>query len=75
MRIQEIVEKYLKDNGYDGLTCSGVCGCEVGDLFPCGEPENCEAGYKVPCPGPADCPADGDCPFHISTKKRDRIKG
>jgi len=70
MNIQEIVKKWLEENGYDGLG-SEDCGCELSDLMPCDEPHisDCAAGYKVPCPGPEDCPADGGCPFHISTKK------
>ena len=40
MNIKEIVEKYLKDNGYDGLCNSDFsCGCGLKDgLFPCNEP-------------------------------------
>lgn len=57
MNIQEIIEKWLVDNSYDGLY-SEACGCEVDDLMPCGEPRNCDAGYKVPC----DC---GEHDFHI----------
>lgn len=32
MTVEEIVEKYLRDNGFDGL-CGDDCGCVVGDLF------------------------------------------
>lgn len=63
MDIQEIVKKWLIDNGFDGLF-SEVCGCEVADLIPCGEPGNCKAGYKVPCP--PDC---GEHKFHIAKEK------
>lgn len=38
MTIREIIEKYLKDNGLDGL-CGDECGCKTGDLFPCEFPE------------------------------------
>ncbi len=69
MEVKQIVEKWLRDNNYDGLTFED-CGCEVGDLIPCGlYVVECMAGYKVPCPGPKDCPADGDCGWHISTSK------
>lgn len=45
MTVKDIVEKWLKDNGYDGLACS-FCGCKVGDLMPCGEPQaECMAGF------------------------------
>jgi hypothetical protein len=70
MTVREIITKYLKDNGYDGLCCED-CGCEVEDLAPCCIGENfidCRPGYKVPC-DPATCPADGDCGWHIATKK------
>ena len=76
MNIQEIVEKYLIDNGYDGLY-SEICGCEVGDLMPCGEPRDCKAGYKVPCPGPNDCDntvggafRSAGCRWHIAKEKK-----
>ena len=68
MNIQEIVEKYLIDNSYDGLF-GDYCGCEIGDLMPCGEPGNCEAGYKGPCPGPEDCENGGGCRWHIAKEK------
>jgi len=56
MTVLEIVEKYLRDNGYDGL-CSDDCGCDLEDLASCGGESlaNCEPGYKSPCPGPEDC--------------------
>ena len=71
MNVKEIVESWLKQNGYDGLAGDG-CGCEVGDLMPCDllHEIECEAGYKVPCSGGEDCPADGDCPWHISPTKQ-----
>ncbi len=52
MNIKEIVEKYLKDNGYDGLwNQDDECGCTFDDLFECAgncDPNNCEPGYKHP---------------------------
>jgi len=48
--VQEMAEKYLKENGYDGLYCED-CGCLVDDLAPCGEMmADCTAGYKHPAP-------------------------
>ncbi len=71
MEVRQIVEQWLRANKYDGLTTED-CGCEVDDLMPCGEIiSDCKAGYKVPCPGPEDCPTDGDCPWHISTTKKE----
>ena len=69
MTVKEIVEKYLKDNGYTGLVNSdGECGCEIDDLFPCGElyPECCEPGYKCPAK-PDETEAGFD--WMITTKK------
>ena len=51
----QIVEKYLSENGYDGLYNEGDCACLNGDLAPCGEiGGGCEAGYLQ-----SDSPADG----------------
>jgi len=41
--VSEIVEKYLKKNGYDGL-CSYECGCRMSSLFPCGGQQICVPG-------------------------------
>lgn len=74
MNVRQIVEQWLRANGYDGLSGLDCC-CEVNDLMPCGEyVDGCEAGYKVPCPGAEDCAADGDCPWHINTSKPKGVK-
>ena len=45
----DIVEKYLKDNGYDGL-CDDECGCSIDDLMPCSEyAGGCSPAYEVHC--------------------------
>lgn len=72
MTVREIVKKYLKENGFDGLW-KGECGCEITDLWPCEDfmgnaPNNCSPGYKVPCV-PEDCPNGGGCRWHISPEK------
>jgi hypothetical protein len=61
----EIVEAWLKQNGFDGLYNSDAeCGCLIGDLAPCGEiPLECTAGYKQPCD--ESC---GDHDWHIGPK-------
>jgi len=48
MNTVEIVGKYLKENGYDGLVdADNECGCELSDLSPCGALyPDCEAGHK-----------------------------
>ena len=45
--VKEIVKKYLKENGYDGLV-GNECGCDIDDLFPCGLEgcENCDGNRK-----------------------------
>lgn len=48
---RDIVESWLKANGYDGL-CSEECGCGMGEDFsPCGfaEFESCTPAYKITC--------------------------
>jgi hypothetical protein len=34
MTVEEIIEKYLKENGFDGLA-GDCCGCALGDFMPC----------------------------------------
>ena len=34
MNTRDIIEKWLRDNGCDGLCCDD-CGCGVDDLMPC----------------------------------------
>ncbi len=71
MNIQEIVSKYLTDNGYDGLYENDYeCSCEKDELFPCDSPmPNCSAGYKGPC----DCEEEHE--FHIGAKKPEAKHG
>lgn len=54
--IRDIVDQWLRANGYDGLA-GEECGCECGDLMPCDDPniDNCVPGHKIPCPTPDDC--------------------
>lgn len=68
MNVKDILTAWLIKYEYDGLCCED-CGCELSDLFPCGEDfSGCEPGYKRPCI-PEECEADGDCEFHIGTEK------
>ena len=41
--VREIVQEWLRTNGYDGL-CDVECGCEIDDLMPCLE----DCGHCVP---------------------------
>ncbi len=45
MTIKGILEKWLKDNGYDGL-CDNRCGCVMDDLMPCKVPCDCGEGCE-----------------------------
>lgn len=63
--VKEILQKWLKDNGYDGLAAAD-CGCGLDDLFPCGDCfEHCKPARKRMC---CDCNTRvTDCDFeHIS---------
>ena len=48
MDVCDIVKKYLKDNGYDGL-CTDECGCLIDDLMPCCQEGimSCVPGYRM----------------------------
>jgi len=69
MTVKDIVEKYLRENGYGGLFEEyGECGCELGDLAPCGDMnEKCQAGYKVNCT--VECEHEDICDWHIQRDK------
>lgn len=49
MNCKEIIEKYLRENGYEAL-CGDGCGCGLDDFAPCGNPLDCVPGYKVAKP-------------------------
>uniref|UniRef100_A0A6M3JQ24 Uncharacterized protein n=1 Tax=viral metagenome TaxID=1070528 RepID=A0A6M3JQ24_9ZZZZ len=50
MNCSEIIQKYLKENGFDGLYSPDECACIIGDLVPCcNSPMECQPGYKIPC--------------------------
>ncbi|MFX0194862.1 MAG: hypothetical protein ACFFCW_01975 [Candidatus Hodarchaeota archaeon] len=66
MTVKEIVEKCLKENGYNGLYCDS-CGCEIGDLMPCyGNSTDCQPGYRI-----EGCTEECGlgCDFHIGPRK------
>lgn len=75
MNVKEIVDKYLVDNGFEGLfNADDECACEICDLAPCGAMnEECAAGYRVPCDADPDEGCEfGDTPddhFHMGAKK------
>ena len=65
MNVRKIVEKYLEENGHDGLA-GDQCGCLKDDLFMCDScPNECVAGHRVVF-GSRECYGDncewaGDC--------------
>jgi hypothetical protein len=64
MTVRQIVEKYLRENGYDGLYNSNDCACDLNDLMPCGFWDgDCKAGYKHSC----NCEVKHN--FHICSEK------
>lgn len=77
--IREIVNEWLKVNGYEGLA-GDDCGCEVDDLMPCDEPDviHCVAGHKIPCPDGDDCEyrfAPDSIHWHMAEGKKESEDG
>lgn len=63
MNVREILVEYLESNGFDGLVCSGECGCDISDLIPCENNQSaCEPGYRIP-------DKTGEFDYLITTKK------
>jgi hypothetical protein len=61
MTVKDIIEKYLRENGYDGLAGED-CGCGLDDLAPCCEPipADCVPAYRVMCDGKPPVDEDGE---------------
>lgn len=56
--VEDIIIKYLLDNGYDGL-CNNDCGCPIDSLRPCEFLSlDCTPGYKVQQTTCQDCYID-----------------
>ena len=70
MNVEEIVGKWLVENGFDGLfNADGECACEIGDIAPCCEISgDCQAGHRVPCP--EDC---GEHSWHIVRRENTEV--
>lgn len=49
--VREIIEKYLRENGFDGIYNSDLeCGCKLDDLGPCeGCVVDCSPGHVIYC--------------------------
>jgi len=60
MTAKDIIIKYLKENGYDGLCDGDQCGCGINDTFPCDciDGDNCQPAYKRYC---INCDFNDDC--------------
>ena len=49
MTVEDVIRKYAKQNGFDGLVGDG-CGCSFEDPMPCGwDCSACSFGYVCPC--------------------------
>lgn len=65
MNCKQIVEKYLRENGFDGLAGED-CGCGLDDLFACSEYYyDCVAARKVKYSVKSPCPCGEDCDHHF----------
>lgn len=56
MTVKDIIEIYLKENGFDGLCEPSLdCWCFIDDLAPCGsDMANCQPGYRMKMKGGED---------------------
>jgi len=60
MDMYEALKKFLRDNGYDGLS-GDECGCSIDFLAPCGKiDKDCVPAYCRMCD--ADCEFWSSCP-------------
>jgi hypothetical protein len=49
MTFEDLIMKYAKQNGFDGLVGEG-CGCSIAHPMPCGgDGFECSFGYVCPC--------------------------
>ena len=78
MNVIQIVEKYLRDIGADGLVEEfGECGCLLGDIAPCGDIESgCEPAMNRPdlMPDGDDLPDQGTDGLWMVTLETDQAK-
>jgi hypothetical protein len=58
--VKQIVIKYLKANGYDGLA-GDECGCSGDGLMDCGGCADCVPGTKIVCSTRNYCYRKGLC--------------
>lgn len=61
--VKKIMEKIIKDGGFDGLyNVNDDCGCNANNLMPCdGMINDCMVGHKIMC-----CCGDHD--YHIGIR-------
>lgn len=65
LTVRDIVAAFLRDKGYDGLSCDYCC-CDIADLMECeSNCARCEPGYKVACDSDCDCDVPGYYEYHI----------
>ena len=71
MNVNEIVEQYLGEHGFDGLYNTNMeCSCLKDALWPCDYPNgDCKAGVRIDCPG-SECDGYGvKGHFHIGERE------
>lgn len=71
MFVVEIITKYLREHGFDGLYHDNDCGCSLskGIIPCCGDFSCCRAGYRIPTPPDHDL--FGEAEFIIGPKKEE----
>lgn len=76
--LADIIIGWLREHGYEGLyNVDGSCGCKLGDLMPCDQPDRtgCRPGFLLPC-RPETCEQGGECEFHVGPRpKAEEDKG
>ena len=77
MRVIQIVEEYLKSNGFDGLcNCDVPCGCLLDNLCPCGDLNvDCQAGHREEVGSSVECGCDGqgENHWHVSIANKTSV--
>ena len=68
MDVREIVRRYLKNNGFDGVyNVDNECCCSTEHFPTCGnDTSDCVPGYRMPC---STDYCDGLCAYHIGPTK------
>jgi hypothetical protein len=64
MTVYDVLTKWLKENGYDGLVSNGAeCGCEIGNLA------SCDESFGTCCPAYRGADPTGECDWLMYQNK------